>query len=111
MNTTATETKRYNGWANYETWAVKLWMDNDESSYHYWTEAARDLVRHPESLHYQNQFMAEDQRRVHQLSEDLKAWHEEQLPELQGFAADLMQSAFGAVEWLEIAEHLLADND
>ncbi len=28
--------KGYNGWSNYETWNVKLWMDNDEGSYNYW---------------------------------------------------------------------------
>jgi len=25
----------YNGWTNYQTWAVKLWMDNDEGAYRY----------------------------------------------------------------------------
>ena len=25
----------YNGWANYETWNVALWMDNAETSYQY----------------------------------------------------------------------------
>ena len=25
----------YNGWANYETWNVALWMDNEETSYQY----------------------------------------------------------------------------
>ena len=26
-------TQDYNGWTNYETWNVALWMDNDEPSY------------------------------------------------------------------------------
>jgi hypothetical protein len=25
--------EKYNGWANYETWAVNLWLSNEESSY------------------------------------------------------------------------------
>lgn len=28
----------YNGWSNYETWNVKLWIDNEEGSYDYWRE-------------------------------------------------------------------------
>ena len=29
------KTMSYNGWANYETWNVALWLDNDPISYHY----------------------------------------------------------------------------
>jgi len=37
----------YNGWANYETWNVALWLDNDPISYHY-AKIAKDYE------HYRN---------------------------------------------------------
>jgi len=33
MNTTTTTTTRYNGWANYATWNVNLWVINEEPAY------------------------------------------------------------------------------
>ena len=35
-----TETKGYNGYKNYQTWNVVLWLDNDETLY----TAARDFM-------------------------------------------------------------------
>ena len=37
----------YNGWTNYETWNVALWIDNDETSYEY-AKIAKDYD------HYRN---------------------------------------------------------
>lgn len=34
--------RTYNGWANYPTWAVHLWLSNTEADY----RAAQDLARH-----------------------------------------------------------------
>ena len=37
---------KYNGWRNYETWNVALWLFNDEHLYH----AAREAKIYPELL-------------------------------------------------------------
>jgi hypothetical protein len=34
------EQKRYNGWTNFQTWAVNLWLDNEASSCRYWRAVA-----------------------------------------------------------------------
>ena len=83
----------YNGWTNYETWNVKLWMDNDQLNYDYWREQAE-------------QFGKDD---VHGLSVVLKDEHEENRPELTGTYADLLGAALSMVNWYEIAESLLSD--
>jgi hypothetical protein len=82
----------YNGWSNYETWNVKLWMDNDEGSYDYWREQTASA------------------KSTYSLSQQLKDEHEEALPELSGFASDLLTAAFGEVNWYEIAEALIVDH-
>ena len=40
----------YNGWTNYETWNVALWMDNDEESY----QIARSSKNYEEYRRKQN---------------------------------------------------------
>jgi len=86
MNTT------YNGWTNYETWAVKLWMDNDRGSYEYWQERARANTDGE-----------------YNLSQELKSEHEDAMPEVPGVFADLLSAALSEVNWYEIAESLLED--
>ena len=34
--------KGYNGWTNYETWCVNLWLDNDEGTQNMVREWARE---------------------------------------------------------------------
>ena len=103
------EDKTYNGWTNYETWVVKLWMDNDPITQTYWDEQAREAREHP----IKNQYMTLDRRQVHALVEKLKAYHEEQaeqfLADQASVFADLLNAGLGGVNWYEIAESLLND--
>ena len=109
-----TTEKTYNGWTNYETWAVKLWMDNDEGSYHYWQEAAREAWSGAEDKH-PNQFMNRHDNARLILVERLKDEHDSQ-SEHPVFAAsdgtvyaDLLNAALSEVNWYEITDSLLEE--
>lgn len=107
---------KYNGWTNYETWAVKLWIDNDEGSYTYWGEAAQEAWNDAEDKS-PNQFMDRPANARLILSERLKDEHDSQ-SDHPVFAAsdgtvyaDLLNAALGSVNWREIADALLEDVD
>lgn len=87
----------YNGWTNYETWVVKLWMGNDESSYRYWQDEITRIVAN------------DDDAAKHQLAQAIKAYHEDAMPEISGVYSDLLDSAISKVEWYEIASAMVDD--
>jgi len=91
--------KRYNGWSNYETWNVKLWMDNDEGSYHYWQEETESILTREQ----------DKDAATGRLADVLKTEHQDNAPELQGTYADLLGAALSEVDWYEIAESLVSD--
>ncbi len=97
--------KEYNGWTNYETWVVALWMDNERGTHDYWLSVAAEI-----SSDNSPEFIQDRTQQRITLSERLKDEHEESLPEVEGFAADLLNAAMSEVDWFEIAEHLIADS-
>ena len=101
--------KTYNGWTNYETWNVKLWMDNDEGSYNYWTEQAQEKYDEAEA---DGTFTREEQATL-DLSDALKDYFEQEMAEIQatGMWVDLLGAALSEVNWHEIAEHMIEDVD
>lgn len=78
----------YNGWTNYETWCVKLWLDNDGWQY--------------------EQSMG---KTAHELAGYLKDEIFEGMPEVFGMYADLLQGAIDSVDFYEIAEAILDYED
>ena len=95
--------KEYNGWTNYETWNLALWMDNDQGLYSLRTEAAEDIAQTHDDRADANIALADW----------LKDMVEEQglLGEIPttGFLADMVGAALSEVNYYEIAEHWLDD--
>lgn len=111
---------RYNGWTNYETWCVGLWVDNDQGSHEYWREAAREQLeevtagRESGKLDPPYSSQTIQQQAAGYLAEHLKDSHEEGSAELlkagrseASIFADLIGAALSEVNWYEIAEHMI----
>jgi type II secretory pathway component PulK len=81
----------YNGWKNYETWLVNLWIDNDGDG-EQWRERAAELRDTDELARSMQDFYTE--------------LAELQIPS-QGMFADLFNSALREVCWYSIAEHYI----
>ena len=77
----------YNGWTNYETWLVNLWLDNDGGSNYY-----REIAQ-------------ENELDTYDLSKVIKETIEADQPESTGMYADMIGAAISKVNFFEIAEH------
>ena len=101
--------KTYNGWSNYETWAVKLWLDNDQGTYY-------DVTGHASALYAED---AEDTDRVlddavYEMADYLQTYVDELqeiiLPDMPASVfSDLLRAALSEVNWHEIAESYIQD--
>ncbi len=102
--------KTYNGWTNYETWNIALWMDNDEGSYNYNRERAETVLGKAE----ENCHFTKEENAILTLSHILKAEYNELAQDFleagkvqRSWIADLMNGALSEVNWHEIANHLI----
>lgn len=95
----------YNGYLNWETWLVALWINNDEGSQDFWIEQAHEALNDAQETKY---FTKEDEA-VFLLSDTLKDYFEDspEIPMSSGFYYDLMMGALSVVDWKEVAETIL----
>ena len=104
--------KAFNGWTNYETWAVHLWLNNEESTYRYWREQAEKWTT--QALHLPQVLTGDwtaEQAQRFRLADQLQEEFEDASPLTEPTAyTDLLNSAIGEVNWHEIAEAFLAGN-
>lgn len=101
----------YNGYSNYETWAVQLWIDNNESSSSYWRQMALELYHY----HAKEQiYFSKEEDAVCLLTEKLKDSYNNQMEGVLSeanvagtFWADLLNASICAVNFSEIAKNLM----
>lgn len=79
------EQTEYNGWSNYETWLVSLWLDNDRLTYN----ALEAIKAENLSVHSKAEELEELVRELYEF-------------EPVGIVADFVNAAFGRVNWVEI---------
>ena len=95
----------YNGWTNYETWCVNLWITNDQGSQDYWNESAESALEAvPPAV------FTREENAACRLADQLKQTFEDESPlaDQPGLYADLLNAALSEVNWCEIAKSLLA---
>ena len=95
--------EKYNGWSNYETWCVNLWLDNDEYS-------QRELRCFAEQCVEDAQIDGSDKSHaVYECSKMIQESVELMMPDIEGLFADLLNSALSEVNYYEIAEYIVND--
>ena len=99
----------YNGWTNYKTWNVALWIDNDQGSYSQRQSMAEEAWENASACRTFTRL----ERATLDLADALKDWIEEMNPlgNDASMFSDLLSAALGEVDWHEIAENFMSDVD
>ena len=103
--------KKHEGWTNYETWTVALWMNNDALSQRYWREAAGEARSEaPTCKQVADRIWTKDEAVRFLLADWIKEDIAGEAPTKEpSVYSDLLQAALDSVNWQEIADHLLED--
>ena len=86
--------RRYNGWKNYETWCVNLWLSsNDQGTY----ETMRELVAEADTSYNAGQAIREYVEEFNPLEDQATMY------------TDLLNGALSLVDWRKVAEAFSED--
>lgn len=99
---------KYNGWSNRETWAAALWINNEEGSYREARRLTRRAVADATDTDDEDNETIDKDAAAEALASELESVFTPD-HDLGGLAGDLLTHAAGRIDWLDIAEHMIAD--
>lgn len=82
--------KEYNGWTNYETWNIKLWLDNEQWMYDTIIDAAKNMLDEYEFKSWLVDFA-------------WNAYIEDEYPKMVGPMSDAINSYWKTIDWYSVA--------
>jgi hypothetical protein len=96
--------KTYNGWTNYETWNVALWIGNEQHS----EETTRGMAKDAYTKAVADSYQSREERAVGILAVGIKEAVEVNMPDMgASMFTDLLNAALSEVNWHEIAQHYI----
>jgi hypothetical protein len=111
---------KYQGAANYPTWDIALWIDNEQAAYNYWRGKAAELIEEFKEQkrayphEYEQTYRTPRRDATYHLAQALKEEYEEGAQEFLSEARtpaspfhDILTWALGQVDWTEIAESII----
>lgn len=88
-----------NGWKNFETWACSLWLNNDETVYWHWMDAAKAAL---------DTAGGDKDRAADILAGQIKGNLTENAPDMgAGLYAELLGNGLQNIDYVEIARAFL----
>jgi hypothetical protein len=86
--------EQHNGWTNFETWMIQLWIMNDESVSGWYEEVTQELISSG----------LRDSRLVLQLADIIEEDHRNRRFSESSVFADMILYSLGRVNWCEVSE-------
>lgn len=107
--------QRYNGWANYETWAVGMYLDGNytgEGTYRAVLELVGEEINAYADEYEGEPELSEAACRT-RVADALQRWFDDELyaddRDMPGIVADLLRAAIDEINWRELAEAKLTE--